>query len=180
MSSSDKTYDVANQNSTTTTPEPTATTNSTTRDEVQFGLKNTFLDNRLLLDVGGNIDISRQNKNTTNTTAQSGTYFGWNFTAEYLFTADGRFRIRAYARPEPTFQNFNSTRVGTGIQYRYEYDSLEDFKNGFKREVVNGNVECHCSSHTTYATVCISWRNRNGCNNRCSIYTQSFNLSSYM
>jgi TamB, inner membrane protein subunit of TAM complex len=135
-----KTYDIANQNG--TTPDPAGGTptvpNTTTRDEVQFGLKNTFLDNRLLLDVGGNVDISRKNSANAATnanTTQSGTYFGWNFTAEYLFTADGRFRIRAYARPEPTFQNPNGTRVGTGIQYRYEYDSLEDFKNGFKREV---------------------------------------------
>jgi hypothetical protein len=144
-----KTYDIANTADATTsggtgtggtggtggTTTPN-TVNSTTRDEVQIGLKNAFFDNRLLLDVGGNIDISRQNRNNpANNTAQSGTYFGWNFTAEYLFTADGRFRIRAYARPEPTFQNPNNTRIGTGIQYRYEYDSWEDFKNGFKKEV---------------------------------------------
>jgi hypothetical protein len=133
-----KTYDVASQNSTDPDPSnPTTptTAQNTTRDEVQIGLKNTFLDNRLLLDVGGNVDISRQNKSTNATTAQSGTYFGWNFTAEYLITADGRFRVRAYARPEPTFQNPNNTRIGTGIQYRYEYASWEEFKNSFKRDV---------------------------------------------
>jgi hypothetical protein len=127
-----KMYDLTDN--TTTTGGTTATPTTTTKNEVQLGLKNSLFNNRLLVDIGGNIDINRQSA-----AEQSGAYLAGNFAIEYLITADGRFKVRAYARPETTITATTATRYGAGMSYRRDFDNFSEFLEGFKKAVKNGD-----------------------------------------
>ncbi len=99
--------------------------------QVQVGLKNALFKDRLLVDIGGSVDIGSQNGQAT-----SQTYFGGNFMMEYLITPDGRYRLRAYARPEQTIASTFQYRWGVGGSYRRDFDNLDEFLQGFRKELL--------------------------------------------
>lgn len=95
-----------------------------TTSNVQLGSNIKFLDDRLTVYAGTNIDISGDDQIVDNLEA-SNNYVGSNFKVEYIITKDGQLRIKAYNRTESTILG-QSTRTGIGISYRKEFDSLQD------------------------------------------------------
>jgi hypothetical protein len=95
-------------------------------NDVAFAVRKGFLNNKLSLNVGGNLDIGQRNTQRVNN-------FNSDFTLEYQLTNDGRLRLKAYNRATLGTQladqslqsgNFNST--GAGISYREEFDNFAD------------------------------------------------------
>ena len=95
-----------------------------TTSNVQLGSNIKFLDDRLTVYAGTNIDIAGDDQIVDNLEA-SNNYVGGNFKVEYIITKDGQLRIKAYNRTESTILG-QSTRTGIGISYRKEFDTLQD------------------------------------------------------
>lgn len=95
-----------------------------TTSNVQVGSNIKFLDDRLTVYAGTNIDIAGDDQIPDNL-APSNNYVGGDFKVEYIITKDGRLRIKAYNRTESTILG-QSVRTGVGISYRKEFDTLQD------------------------------------------------------
>jgi len=102
----------------------------TTRQQVQLGLKNYLFNDRLLINIGGNFDIT--NAEVENNSSNLGSYIAGDFVIEYLLTADGRYKIRAYNRNE-TGLDFDTqiNETGMGFSYRTEFDNFQEFVDSF-------------------------------------------------
>ena len=100
---------------------------TTTRQQVQLGLKNYLFNDRLLINIGGNFDIINSDDVAS---SNLGSYIAGDFVIEYLLTADGRYKIRAYNRNE-TGLDFDTqvNETGVGFSYRTEFDSFQEFIN---------------------------------------------------
>jgi len=102
---------------------------TTTRQQVQLGLKNYLFNDRLLVNIGGNLDF---NSTYIEENSNLGSYIAGDFVIEYLLTADGRYKIRAYNRNE-TGLDFDAqvNETGVGFSYRTEFDNFSEFINSF-------------------------------------------------
>ena len=96
------------------------------RRELQLALTTKFLNDRITVNVGGNVDfgenqIGIENSNTT--------YFGGNASVEYALTENRRFRIKAFTNTDyDYFNNGNITRAGVGLSFKREFDKFRDLK----------------------------------------------------
>ena len=95
-----------------------------TTSNVQVGSNIKFLNDRLTVYAGTNIDIAGDDQVIDNLTPDNN-YVGGDFKVEYIITKDGRLRIKAYNRTETTIL-VQSARTGSGISYRKEFDTLQD------------------------------------------------------
>ena len=109
-----------------------------TQREIQnvgnFGVKKGFLNNKLLVTVGGNVDYRlSQNLNNTN----SNFLFTPDVSFEYLITPDGRFRVigfnRSDADPGDLAGITRRNRTGIQLSYRKDFDSFEEFFTNRRR-----------------------------------------------
>lgn len=97
-----------------------------TRREIQLALQQRLLNNRLVINAGGNLDIGNNNvtqgNNGQNTGARAVIPTG-DFQVEYLFTPDGTWRAKAFNRTNYDYYNSrNNNRTGIGISFRKEFD----------------------------------------------------------
>lgn len=103
-----------------------------TQREIQnvgnFGVKYAFLNNKLLVNVGGNVDyklsqaVSQSNSNFL---------FTPDVSFEYLITPDGRFRVigfnRSDADPGDIAGVTRRNRTGIQLSYRKNFDTFQEF-----------------------------------------------------
>ncbi len=98
-----------------------------------FGLRTSFLKNRLLVKFGGNVDVRSRQATTSN----SNILFTPDVSFEYLISPDGRFRVIGFNRSdaEPGDISGITRRNRTGIQlsYRKEFDTFTEFFLNEKR-----------------------------------------------
>ncbi|HZV69424.1 MAG TPA: translocation/assembly module TamB domain-containing protein [Saprospiraceae bacterium] len=99
-----------------------------TASEYYVNLPIGFFNDRLQVNVGGNY-VSGSSLEASN----NGQYFAGDITFEYKLTPDGRLKIRAYNRNEVTFEG-RKNKVGLGLAYRREYDSLPEIFAGKKKK----------------------------------------------
>lgn len=120
-----------------------------TQKEIQnvgnFGLKTAFLNNKLLVTVGGNIDY-RTGQTVSN--SNSNFLFTPDVSFEYLITPDGRLRVVGFNRSDADLGDIagvtRRNRTGIQLSYRKDFDKLtfkEFFTNEKKRGVANKKVE---------------------------------------
>ncbi len=102
-----------------------------TTSNVRVGGNIKFLDDRLTVYAGTNIDIAGDDQVVNNINASSNNYVGGDFKVEYFITEDGRLRIKAYNRTESTILG-QSIRTGIGISFRKEFDTLQDLIDAAK------------------------------------------------
>ena len=99
--------------------------------QVQVGLKKEFLNNRMSVQVGSNINV--QDNGTTTTDANNLT---GDAIVEYKITDDGRFRFKAFR--ENQYEGIIDGmlyKTGVGIIYTKDFDSLNElFLNPKKEE----------------------------------------------
>lgn len=115
-----------------------------TQKEIQnvgnFGLKTAFLNNKLLVTVGGNVDY-RLGQTTSN--SNSNFLFTPDISFEYLITPDGRLRVIGFNRSDADLGDIagvtRRNRTGIQLSYRKDFDSFtEFFTNERKRNVKAG------------------------------------------
>lgn len=93
-----------------------------------FGLKTTFLNNKLLVTVGGNVDYrAGQAVSSSN----SNFLFTPDVSFEYLISPDGRLRVIGFNRSDPDLGDIagvtRRNRTGIQLSYRKDFDSFTDF-----------------------------------------------------
>lgn len=113
-----KQYDQTTNNSSSTTFDQ--------RRELQLALSKRFLNNRLSINVGGNLDFGDRTDGN-NTTKQTTNITG-DFQIEYVLDKNGNWRIKAFNRGDyDNFYQKNINKTGIGISYRKEFDGISDF-----------------------------------------------------
>jgi len=96
-----------------------------TQQELQVQLSKRFFDNRIYVNIGGNFGLG-DNQDPTELTGRNNNVAG-DFEIEYALTADGRFRIKAFQRPDyDVVSGRNIAETGVGLFYSQEFDSLGD------------------------------------------------------
>jgi hypothetical protein len=93
------------------------------RTELQVGVSRQFLDNRVTVQVGGNIDVegerARQQRGLSD--------IAGNISVEYSITEDGRYKLRAFR--EQTFESIIDGQLietGMGLIFTRDYNRLRD------------------------------------------------------
>ena len=86
---------------------------------VDVALPIQFFNDRLEVNVGGNYVTG------ATTLSETGEYFAGDVTFKYQITRDRRLSIRAYNRNTLTVEG-RKNKIGAGITYQREYDSLSD------------------------------------------------------
>ena len=96
------------------------------RRELQLALTTKFLNDRVTINVGGNVDVGSNQLGTENSNT---TYFGGNASIEYALTENRRFRIKAFTTTDyDYFNQANNTRAGVGLSFKREFDELKELK----------------------------------------------------
>ncbi len=98
------------------------------RRELQLALTTRFLNDRVTINVGGNVDFGASQLGVDNSNT---TYFGGNASIEYALTDNRRFRIKAFTNTDyDYFNQANTTRAGVGLSFKREFDDMKDLKIG--------------------------------------------------
>jgi hypothetical protein len=96
-----------------------------------FGLRTTFLKNRLLINFGGNVDYKLiQASNNSN----SNFLFTPDVSFEYLITPDGKFRVVGFNRSDASIGDITSVtrrnRTGVLLSFRKDFNTFGEFFGG--------------------------------------------------
>ncbi len=93
-----------------------------------FGVKTTLLKNKLLVNVGGNVDYKAGQAVTA---SNSNFLFTPDVSFEYLISADGRLRVIGFNRSDPDLGDIagvtRRNRTGIQLSYRKDFDSFTYF-----------------------------------------------------
>ncbi len=103
-----------------------------------FGVRTTFFNNKLLVNVGGNVDykIGQAASNSN-----SNFLFTPDVSFEYLISPDGRFRVIGFNRSDADLGDISGitrrNRTGVQLSYRKNFDTFtEFFTNDKKRKKI--------------------------------------------
>jgi hypothetical protein len=84
--------------------------------EVELGLSKQLFNDRLSVEVGGNLGVSESGE-------QSNTAIAGNFLLEYKLTEDGRYRVRVFRRPD--YDVFtDGIRTGASLLYKKSFGKI--------------------------------------------------------
>ncbi|MCB0564166.1 MAG: translocation/assembly module TamB domain-containing protein [Phaeodactylibacter sp.] len=100
-------------------------------DEFQVRLRQDFFNDRLTIQVGGNVDIGNS---AYTTPGASGTFVGNDLVIEYVLNRDRTLKLRVYQRLEPDIGGGSRLEVGTGLSYRKEFDNFGEFIRSFRKD----------------------------------------------
>jgi hypothetical protein len=100
------------------------------KESRQFGFsyKQELFNSRLIFSVGGNVNFGTgTNTNINNLNSSNNSTFTSDFLLEYLITADGRVRLKTFAKTG-NFDIINQDRVRTGgaIAFQKDFDSMRE------------------------------------------------------
>jgi hypothetical protein len=117
-------YDLANSGSTIT--------------ELQLGVSKQLFNDRLSVQVGGNVNVNSENSllvQGANFSALSG-----NFVLEYKLTETGSYRLRVFRRDNYDVLNqTNAPQTGVGISFRKSFGGIKKTKEKRKSKETNNN-----------------------------------------
>ena len=100
----------------------------TTGSALQLRQSLDLFNDRLTVQVGGNIDWGSNLVNTSNSAFLAG-----DVVIEYAVTQDRRFKVRAYQLTDATILGRRNKR-GLGLSWRREFDDLGEFFNKMKKD----------------------------------------------
>jgi len=118
-------------------PTPTSSDVLNARKEVQLALSKKFFNNRLSVNVGGNVDFgdNYQNPNPGVTTNNKTAYATGDFEVEYVLDKKGAWRAKTYNRNDyDNFNNRNINKTGIGISFRQDFDNWADLFHRIARK----------------------------------------------
>jgi hypothetical protein len=111
------------------TTNPTDPSIAYTTSELRGRLK-VIVSDRISIHVGGNFDVGGGSQvYTTNSALLAG-----EFQIDYVITKDRRLKIKAYNRTEPDFGGGRRNKIGVGISFRKEFDSLSELASFWKKK----------------------------------------------
>lgn len=98
----------------------------------QFNLKNHFFNNRVTIQVGGNVGLDENQINPAATSDFSG-----DILIEIILSKNRRYRMQIYNRFAPDYSGTTRNRMksGFGLSYQREFNSFEDLFKGLKRNL---------------------------------------------
>ena len=98
------------------------------RNEVKLGVRQNFLDDRLVVEVGSSYDWGRP---TTSNTANNNFNLLNNFRVQYLLNKEGRVRLNGFRTSDYDVLLENGggrvTRAGIGISWRKTFNTFSEF-----------------------------------------------------
>lgn len=92
-------------------------------NEFQLRLKNYLFNDKLSISLGGNVASGT----TSGNVGDNSTFFGNDFVLEYVLTKDRSLKWRVYQKLEPSLAGGRRLQIGTGVSYRKEFDSFQEF-----------------------------------------------------
>lgn len=102
-----------------------------TRNQIKFGLKKNYFNDRLSLQVGSAYDWGRPNSNNQNATNFN---LAGDFRAQYLLSPDGNLSLVGFRSSNyDIFYGNNIARTGLGLTYRKSFDNFYEFIHSKKR-----------------------------------------------
>ncbi len=107
-------------------------TNPLNRNEVKLGLRQNFLKDRLIVEIGSSYDWGRP---TTSSTNSNNLTLLNNFRVQYLLDKDGRLRLNGFRTSDYDVlldNGRNIVRSGIGISWRKTFDSFAEFFHSAK------------------------------------------------
>ena len=99
-------------------------------DELKLRLTQNYFNDRLTVLLGGNLEMNNRFRPGAGNT---GTFLGNDLVIEYSLTKDRSLKIRVYQRLQPDFSG-RRVQVGTGLSYRKEFNTFDEFWRSFKKE----------------------------------------------
>lgn len=114
------------------------------RTELQVGISRQFLDNRLTIQVGGNIDVEGERAQQQRGVSD----IAGNIVVEYNLTEDGRYRIKGFR--EQTYESVIEGQIvetGLGLLFTRDYNRLKDLfrKTEWEKLREEENIEVETS-----------------------------------
>ena len=101
-----------------------------TRDEIELVFTQRLLNDKLIIDIGGNFDVSENNDENWN-------LFLSDFAVQYKMTDDGRYRLKLFSKTDWDFlQGEYYNRAGVSLYTSEEFDNLQDLWNTMKQRRV--------------------------------------------
>lgn len=119
------------------TAPPTTETEFERRRELQLALTKSFFNDRVEIDIGGNFDFgSADQSNDPNGDGNTNaTNIAGDFEIRYNITPDGRIKVKVFRKGEyDIFQERNRNKTGVGIQYKREFDNLNELFSNIKKK----------------------------------------------
>lgn len=102
-----------------TASDPSDPSIAYTTSELRGRLK-VIVSDRISVHVGGNFDVGSGSQVYTTNSA----LLGQEFQIEYVITRDRRLKLKVYQRTEPDFGGGRRLKIGGGLSFRKEFDSL--------------------------------------------------------
>lgn len=98
--------------------------------EFQVSITQNFLNDRLSVHLGGNVDFGNNVRITPDN--PGGAFLGNDLVIEYVLNDDKTLKLRIYQRLQPDLAG-RRLQIGSGLSYRLEFDSFAEFWENFKR-----------------------------------------------
>jgi hypothetical protein len=109
----------------------TSTSSTDSRNEVKFGFKKNYFNDRLTLQVGSAYDWGRP---TTSNQSASNFNLAGDFRAQYLLSPDGGVSVVGFrASNYDLFYGRNIERTGVGLTFQKKFNTLYEFLHSKKR-----------------------------------------------
>lgn len=106
------------------------TVGTTASQDIQLSITKKFFDDRLSIQVGGNLDIGND---IYGIQEESGAFVGDDIIIEYILNKNRTLKLKIYQKLEPDISGGRRFQVGTGLSYRREFDSFSDFFESLKK-----------------------------------------------
>ena len=99
----------------------------------QFNLKNHFFNNRVTVQLGGNVGLDENQITPTDSN------FSGDILIEIILSKNRRYRMQVYNRfaPDYTGTAKNRMKSGVGLSYQREFNSFQELFKGIKKAVKN-------------------------------------------
>jgi hypothetical protein len=93
-----------------------------TGEAVEFSFRTDFFDDRLSVQLGGNVEFGEDV-----VLAYNGAFFGTDLAFEYAINPSRDLKVRLYQRREPDLGVGQRWEIGTGLTWRKEFNTFEEF-----------------------------------------------------
>lgn len=108
--------------------------NTGTSSQLNVGLDQYFLNDKLRVHIGTNVDFNNNNS------ATGKSYIGGDFIVEYAISESGHLKVRAYNRSESNIFG-PRIRTGVGISYQREFETFESLFKEIATEIQDRRAE---------------------------------------
>ncbi len=96
------------------------------RNEIELVFSTRFLNDRVIVDVGGNFDVGENSEEIDNQVFLS------DFVIQYKITDDGKYRIKVFTKTDRDILLGTSRRSGISLYVSEEFDDFRDLRKAFR------------------------------------------------